>query len=115
MNTWSIPIPIITVMSKRERGAFVGLRIGYEDEGQIGAALLKLEGYARNAAAREGRDMDRDNLFLIGIVMPCGARFLFRRAEDIPREDVPCPCGDPLHTIVRYERKEERVPVGMWP
>ena len=27
--------------------------------------------------------------------------------EDFPREDVPCPCGDPTHWLIKYDYLEE--------
>ena len=31
--------------------------------------------------------------------MPCGTSVCLR---DIPKDDVPCPCGDPTHYLVKY-------------
>lgn len=36
---------------------------------------------------------------------PCGHRVEYRDFADVPREDVPCPCGDPNHWIIKYEDK----------
>lgn len=112
---FTVPIPIITVASKKAHGAFIGLNITFTRDGDIDAALLKLEGYARRAAAEAGKDLDTDDLFMIGIVMPCGCRYLFRRAEDIPRADVACDCGNPTHKVIHYHEQAAPVPVEMWP
>ena len=39
------------------------------------------------------------------VVMPCGQYFRFEAAEDVLDllpSDVPCPCGDPGHYIIRF-------------
>jgi len=38
-------------------------------------------------------------------VLPCGESITVRRMSDIPWHDVPCPCGDPTHWLVKYEVK----------
>lgn len=39
----------------------------------------------------------------IEITMPCDTRITYRTFNEIPKEDVPCPCGNPKHWIVKYE------------
>ena len=36
------------------------------------------------------------------ITMPCGKSQEFRTAEDIPFDDLPCPCGNPEHWLIKY-------------
>ncbi len=38
----------------------------------------------------------------IEIEMPCGNTMPLRTTEDIPDADVPCPCGDERHWLVKY-------------
>jgi len=41
------------------------------------------------------------------VEMPCGQVYIIAHPEVIPEEDVPCPCGDPEHWIVRYVDNRE--------
>ena len=34
--------------------------------------------------------------------MPCGNVSRYGNPDDFPLEDVPCPCGDPKHWLVRW-------------
>ncbi len=36
------------------------------------------------------------------ITMPCGQVVICIAKADIPKQDVPCPCGDPNHWLVKY-------------
>lgn len=38
----------------------------------------------------------------ITIPMPCGEVVEYQNFEDIPFEDVPCPCGNKNHIVVMY-------------
>ncbi len=38
----------------------------------------------------------------VTINMPCGQVLTYQTFEDIPTEDVPCPCGDSNHIAVHY-------------
>ena len=45
------------------------------------------------------------------IIMPCGYKLEYKNFDDIPEEDVSCPCGNPNHWLIRYEdtrRKDDR-------
>lgn len=35
------------------------------------------------------------------IVMPCGEMIEYTSWADVPRHDVPCPCGNPRHWLVK--------------
>lgn len=35
-------------------------------------------------------------------VFPCGKVFELNNFSDLPRENVPCPCGNPNHWFVKY-------------
>ena len=49
----------------------------------------------------------------VEIEMPCGHVIHWESWRDIPREDTPCPCGDPSHWIVKYG--DEAGPVAVMP
>jgi hypothetical protein len=38
----------------------------------------------------------------LSINMPCGSHVEYKTPNDIPDEDVPCPCGDPKHWMIKY-------------
>ena len=38
------------------------------------------------------------------VIMPCGSKVKYNTIFDIPNEDIPCPCGNPNHWLVKYER-----------
>ena len=33
----------------------------------------------------------------------CGSKVNYKTFDDIPEQDVPCPCGNPKHWIIRYK------------
>ena len=37
------------------------------------------------------------------ITMPCGHEETYEKPADLPKENVPCPCGDRKHWLVYYE------------
>jgi len=39
---------------------------------------------------------------IVGVVMPCGEVINYKTFEDIPLHDVPCPCGNPNHWLVKW-------------
>ena len=39
------------------------------------------------------------------ITMPCGYSQVFREYEDIPYEDLPCPCGQEGRYLIRYKKE----------
>lgn len=102
MNSMVVPRPIITVMSGERRTGFVGVNVTYESTEQVDSVFERLENHAHELARRDGIDWHAPNVFMLGIVMPCGSRFLFRRAIDMPRDTLPCSCGDPDHQVVRF-------------
>lgn len=36
------------------------------------------------------------------IIMPCGTHEIYP-VKNIPKKSIPCPCGDPLHWLIKYE------------
>ena len=54
------------------------------------------------ACAEEGIEMPDDPALVVG--MPdCGGSAVYDTVNDIPLVDVPCPCGDPRHWLIKYE------------
>jgi len=61
------------------------------------------------AKGREpGRLYPKLDIYL-SISMPCGQHLKYRTPDDIPGHDVPCPCGDPTHWMIRYRDLREKV------
>ena len=54
-------------------------------------------------AQRRGDDIKNSELPFIKIEMSCGSSVIYQEFGDIPTDDVPCPCGDSTHWLVRYE------------
>lgn len=50
----------------------------------------------------QGKDHTAPDFIWCEVTMPCGNRATYKRPEDIPLKDTPCPCGDPNHWLVRY-------------
>ncbi len=46
---------------------------------------------------------ERPNAALLTIRLDCGGSESYQTAEDIPLVNVPCPCGDPTHWLLKYE------------
>jgi hypothetical protein len=36
------------------------------------------------------------------VLMPCGKKFKFNSMDEVPKENLRCPCGHPDHWIVKY-------------
>lgn len=103
-------------MGGQGRSRFVGMEFTYLVPDQLPGLLVQLEQHARAAADSDGVDWDAPNTFMLGVVMPCGSRYLFRRAIDIPNETLVCNCGHPGHLVVLYTQKvPEPVRQNMWP
>lgn len=52
-------------------------------------------------AVRNGQSADSP--YPIWIELPCGNSLFCKTADDIPRQDTPCPCGNPNHWLVKIE------------
>ena len=39
------------------------------------------------------------------IKLSCGHQVVYKTEDDIPDHDVPCPCGDPRHWMIRYRQE----------
>jgi len=37
------------------------------------------------------------------LYMSCGHKMTFHSAEKLPNQNIPCPCGNPNHWIVKYD------------
>lgn len=59
-------------------------------------------------ARRQGIDTE-SGLPFITITMPCGTEVIYQSFEDIPNEDVPCPCGNPNHWVIQYRELEDHL------
>lgn len=116
MHGFAVPTPAMTIRHEEDAPLVVGLRIDYRDRSEIPAMLATLE---RRIFIEYGRDLgsaDVPGLMLLGIVMPCGRRYLFHTKDDIPTESMPCDCGKEGHWVVLFERigKVVKLP-ATWP
>ncbi len=62
-----------------------------------------------NTWKRAIRDFTREELsplFPFDFKMPCGFLGKYQSLDEVPLEDVPCPCGNPQHWFVRYRYQD---------
>ena len=53
--------------------------------------------------ALERADLELDTTTLLVVSLEaCGGQATYRTAEEVPLVDVPCPCGDPNHWLVKW-------------
>ena len=55
----------------------------------------------RKAAGLKARD-----IFLVASLEPCGGQATYRTIEEVPLVDVPCPCGDPNHWLIKWSEEK---------
>lgn len=52
---------------------------------------------------RHGLDIGNPDFILLFVSLEaCGGHATYRTADDFPLVDVPCPCGNPNHWLVRW-------------
>lgn len=57
----------------------------------------------------DGLDVNSPDYTLLGVYLkPCGGSATYRTIDDIPLVDVPCPCGDPNHWLIKYTEVKQR-------
>lgn len=49
-----------------------------------------------------GLDEETNSTLLVVSLEACGGQATYRTADDVPLVDVPCPCGDPNHWLVKW-------------
>lgn len=79
----------------------VGLQLQRPHEVPIEQAKKEWKKAILDEMKRQGKKMSPSAPF-ITITMPCGQEIKYKTWEDIPDEDVPCPCGDKKHFFVRH-------------
>ena len=65
-------------------------------------------------AADEGlMNTDSPNFNLVHVSLEaCGGQATYRTAEEVPLINVPCPCGDPNHWLVKWNSRPAEVLKG---
>ena len=54
-------------------------------------------------ATEEQWELVRNNLpYPFNVKLPCGAKIECMNVSELPNHDVPCPCGNSLHWLVKY-------------
>lgn len=48
-------------------------------------------------------DVNSPKVNFIYITLPCGQEATYHTRADVPAEDVPCPCGNPKHWLLKYQ------------
>ncbi len=80
---------------------YTGLQLQRSEGIPIEAARKLWKQSIINEAKKQGKEPAPGEPF-IRIEAPCGQVIQYQTFEDIPVNDTPCPCGDPLHMAVRY-------------
>lgn len=115
MSRFVVPVPAMTIRHTVEGRRTIGLRVEYHRPGQIPDLLRRLERQIYLHCGKVGVDLEGPGVVLLGIVMPCGHRYMFHRWEDIPQESMLCVCGNRDHLVLSYEKIEAAAPVAIWP
>ena len=66
--------------------------------------LLKqvLVDYIKGFVKMAGKKPSKLDVVLSVAIQPCGSTVSYKTYDDIPETDVPCPCGNPKHWLIRY-------------
>lgn len=105
MNTWILPMALLTFTLPEAPRPIAGIKVGYRHPNQKRLLIRNIERDVLEQARDMGvaADLDHPAIFLLRIVMPCGCSAVFKRASDIPLENVPCPCENGRHFLVYYD------------
>ena len=87
---------------------------GAEFNEVVGLCLTRSKGISMELARVEWEgsirrlltDAQLKNEPFITITLNCGHKVVYQTFEDIPSEDVPCPCGNPKHWMVKLTEIE---------
>ena len=59
------------------------------------------------ALGRSGPNLDIDTATLLVVSLgECGGRATYLTVEEVPLVDVPCPCGDPNHWLIKWSEEK---------
>lgn len=85
-------IDLRKILSDDPNTCYIGLHVSCRDE--LGVV----------SSRREFLEVFQEQFKLpFTIKMPCGEAIACEALEDIPLVDVPCPCGNPNHWLIRWE------------
>ncbi len=89
----------------------IGLQLSIVRKMATNISIEKLQRSLRRSiiayAYSVGGQMDDKGNLPITLTMPCGNFITYPDVEDIPMEDVLCPCGDSTHWLVKYDDLQE--------
>lgn len=78
-----------------EQGEAVGIKIANRQE--------LIEKVDRMVGEKAAQFDGRPGMAFMRVDMPCGSVVVYKTADMVPAESVPCPCGDPNHWVIKYE------------
>ena len=84
------------IVAEGEITSFIGILI------RAPAGVLSKDFIVTKESAQAYKEENPDKPLLI-LEMPCGSRAEYPTYDDIPEVDVPCPCGNPNHWLIKYE------------
>lgn len=68
------------------------------------ATSVTYTGIYFSSDTREGLAQAKQAALLpFSFTLPCGNTYSVDSVEQLPQDNLPCPCGDPKHWFVRYE------------
>ena len=85
---------------------YLGLRLARSQHIPIDLAKKGWKQAILDEFKRQGKEILPGAPF-ITITMPCGSVVKYQTFEDIPDEDVPCPCGNSKHRLVEHPVYED--------
>ena len=85
----------------------------------IGLCLTRSKGVSKELARAEWElsirrhmmeqgltDEQMETSPFLTITLDCGKKVIYQTFQDIPNEDVPCPCGNPKHWLLKFKEIE---------
>ena len=63
-----------------------------------------IQEWAQEAKEQVSSFLDEETNFalLVPSLEPCGGQVTYHTADDVPLVDVPCPCGNPNHWLIKW-------------
>ncbi len=89
------------------RATYTGISFEYHVARGVVGAIDEADEAAWKTAVREENRGIFSNCFPVQYTLPCGNVARYETLDDVPMEDVPCPCGDPTHWFVQYRCRGE--------
>ena len=87
-------------LSNVVEGEAYGVYVTYQKGQSVQRLLLE-------AILQQAVELKCEQSWPFTVTMPCGEVFTISGPDDIPTENVECPCGNPKHHMVTFEEVEK--------